>query len=139
MSTRAKGTFEITMTPHPPYDTAKGATIARASIDKKLEGELTATSKVEMISAMSEVKGSAGYVAIERINGTLNGRTGTFVVQHMGTMSRGTQSLTIHVVPDTGTGELEGLTGKMAIDIVEGKHFYTLDYDLPSSAPIALC
>jgi hypothetical protein len=84
-----------------------------------------------MLSAMGNVQGSAGYVAIERVTGTLHGKRGSFVLQHTGTMDRGAPSLSIHVVPDSGTEELVGLTGSMQIQIEQGKHFYTFDYSLP--------
>jgi hypothetical protein len=103
------------------------------SIDKKFSGDLEATSKGEMLTAMTEVKGSAGYVAIERVNGTLHGRSGTFVLQHSGTMTRGAPELSLTVVPDSGTGQLVGLAGKMTIKIEEGKHFYEFDYRLPET------
>ncbi len=83
-----------------------------------------------MLSAMTATKGSAGYVAIERVEGTLHGRKGTFVLKHDGSMDRGAPSLEVRVVPDSGTGELEGLRGRMQIDIVEGKHLFTFDYEL---------
>src|SRR5271165_4091355 len=99
------------------------------SIDKQFHGDLEGTSKGEMLGAMTEVKGSAGYVAIERVTGTLNGRSGTFVLQHSGTMTRGTQHMTITVVPDSGTGGLAGISGSMTIIIKEGgKHFYEFEY-----------
>jgi hypothetical protein len=128
MPKQASGTFDVQATPHPPYDAAPGATLGRLTLAKQFRGDLEATSTVEMLSAMSEVKGSAGYVAIERIGGALHGRTGTFVVQHSGAMTRGAPSLSISVVPDSGTGELTGISGTMGIDIVDGKHFYRFDY-----------
>lgn len=128
MSTQAKGTFQVQANPQPPYDTAEGATLSRVSINKQLQGDLEAASTVEMLGAMTETKGSAGYVAIERVTGKLHGRTGSFVLQHSGTMTRGELELVVSVVPDSGTGELKGISGKMKIDIVEGKHFYTFDY-----------
>ena len=93
-------------------------------------GDLEGESSVEMLSAGSSVKGSAGYVAIERVVGTLHGRTGTFVLQHSGSMNRGAPSLTISVVPDSGTGALTGLAGTMTIDIVDGQHRFAFDYTL---------
>ena len=84
-----------------------------------------------MLSAATAVKGSGGYVAIETVHGTLEGRTGTFILQHSGTMTRGAPQLIITVVPDSGTGELTGLTGKMTINIVDKNHFYDFEYDLP--------
>jgi hypothetical protein len=100
------------------------------SIDKQFHGGLEATSKGVMLAAMTAVKGSAGYVAIEKVSGTLGGRSGTFVLQHSGIMNRGAPQLIITIVPDSGTGELAGIAGKMAINIVEGKHFYEFDYTL---------
>jgi len=136
MTMHAAGTFEVKMTPEAPYDTAAGAALARVSIEKQFFGDLEATSRVEMLSAVTEIKGSAGYVAIERVMGRLNGRTGTFVLQHSGLMLRGKSELTIVVVPDSATGELKGLAGKMTIDIVEvidSKHFYGFDYTLDAA------
>ena len=100
------------------------------SIDKRFHGELEATSKGEMLSAGTGVKGSAGYVAIERVAGTLQGRNGTFVLQHSATMNRGTPRLTIAVVPDSGTGELTGLEGTMTIDVVDGRHSYVFEFSI---------
>ncbi len=126
----AKGTFEIQMTPEPPYSTADGITLARVRIVKQFAGDLVGASTVDMMGARTPVSGSAGYVAIERVIGTLAGREGTFVLQHSGVMTRGKQELTVTVVPDSATGELVGLSGRLAIDIVEGKHFYTFEYEL---------
>jgi hypothetical protein len=103
------------------------------SIDKQFHGELEGTSQGEMLTAMSSVKGSAGYVAIERVTGTLNGRKGSFVLQHTGIMNRGEPQLTITVVPDSGTDQLTGLAGKISIDISDGKHSYVLEYTLPEA------
>ena len=107
--------------------------LARMSIDKQFNGDLVATSKGEMLSAGTSVKGSAGYVAIERVIGTLGGRHGSFVLQHNGLMNRGAPQLTITIVPDSGTGELAGLSGSMAIIIADGKHYYELDYLLAAA------
>lgn len=103
------------------------------SIDKQFHGDLEATSKGEMLTAGTSVKGSAGYVAIERVSGTLGSRGGTFVLQHTGTMTRGAPQLTITVVPDSGTGQLVGLVGKMGIKIENGKHFYDFEYTLATT------
>ncbi len=103
------------------------------SIDKKFSGDLEGTSKGEMLSAMTAVKGSAGYVALERVRGTLHGRSGSFVLQHSGTMTRGVPELTVTVVPDSGVDQLEGLKGKMTIKIEGGRHFYEFEYELASS------
>lgn len=129
MNHKAQGRFDITRTAEPPYDTREGATLGRSHFDKRFEGDLVATSTVEMISAVSGVRGSAGYVAIERVEGTLGGRAGSFVLQHSGTMDRGASSLSVTVVPDTATGELAGLRGRLQIEIVDGKHLYTFEYD----------
>jgi len=133
MIMHAAGTFDVKLTPQPPEDKTEGSTLGRMSIDKQFHGDLEATSKGEMLSAMTAVKGSAGYVAIERISGTLQGRSGTFVLQHTGTMTRGEPLLTITVVPDSGTGQLAGLAGKMTIKIENGKHFYEFEYTLATT------
>ena len=133
MAARASGTFEVKLVPQPPEDKAEGSTMARMSIDKQIHGDLEATSKGQMLTAGTDVKGSAGYVAIERITGTLQGRAGSFVLQHSGTLTRGAPQQSITVVPDSGTGQLAGLTGKMTIDIVDGKHSYNFDYTLPEA------
>lgn len=130
MTTRATGTFEVTLTPAPSDDASPGPGIGRMSIDKRWHGDLEGTSRGVMLSAMTEVKGSAGYVAIERVTGTLKGKTGSFVLQHSGTMTRGAPQLIITVVPDSGTGELVGLTGTLTIIIADGKHSYEFDYSL---------
>ncbi len=128
MTTRASGTFEVKLNPLASDDKSEDATLGRMSIDKQFHGDLEATSKGQMLSAVTTVKGSAGYVAIERVSGTLHGRSGTFVFQHSGTMTRGAPELTVTVVPDSGTGQLVGLAGKMAINIVDGKHLYDFEY-----------
>ena len=130
MNARANGKFEVQLIPQGPQDKAEGAILARMSIDKQFHGDLEAVGKGEMLSAMTDVMGSAGYVAIERVTGTLRGSSGAFVLQHAGTMTRGAQQLTVSVVPDSGTGQLAGLTGTMTIDIVDGQHFYDFAYTL---------
>jgi 2-methylaconitate cis-trans-isomerase PrpF len=127
MTAHATGTFEVKMEPQSEEKT-EGATLVRTLLSKQFHGALEGTSKVEMLSAMSSVKGSAGYVAIEHFTGTLGGRSGTFVLQHSGTMTRGTPQLSITVVPDSGTGQLTGLSGKMTVDVSGGKHSYVFDY-----------
>lgn len=126
---RASGAFDVKLTPQATEDGAP----SRMALDKQFYGDLEATSKGEMLSAMGGVQGSAGYVAIEKVTGSLKGRTGTFVLQHSGTMTRGTPHLTITVVPDSGTDQLEGLSGTMAIEIADGKHSYTFEYALPGA------
>jgi hypothetical protein len=126
----ASGTFEVAMIAQGQEDKTDGTTLARMSIDKKFSGDLTGSSKGEMLSAMTGTKGSAGYVAIERVLATLDGRTGTFVLQHTGTMTRGVPQLSVTVVPDSGTGQLAGLTGTLTIKIEGGKHFYDFEYTI---------
>lgn len=131
MAVRVSGSFDVTLTPQ-TTDESSGITLGRTAIDKQFHGPLEGTSKGEMLTALTSVKGSAGYVAIERVTGTLGGRTGTFVLQHDATMTRGAPQLAIVVVPDSGTGELEGLTGTMGIRIEGGKHFYDFEYTIPA-------
>jgi uncharacterized protein DUF3224 len=130
MVTRAQGTFDVKLTPQPADEKAESPVLGRMSIDKQFHGDLQGTSKGEMLTAGTGVKGSAGYVAIERVTGTLNGRSGAFALQHSGTMTRGAPQLTITVVPDSGTGQLAGLSGKMTIQIADGKHSYEFEYTL---------
>ena len=127
---RATGTFDVKLNPQKLADSAADTTLGRMSIDKQFHGDLEAVSKGEMLSAGTSVKGSAGYVAIERVSGTLQGRSGAFVLQHTGTMTRGTAQLSVTVVPDSGTGQLAGLAGTMTINIVDGKHFYDFEYTI---------
>jgi hypothetical protein len=132
MATRASGPFDVKVTPVASEEKGEGISVGRMSVDKQFHGDLEGSSKVEMLTAGTSVKGSGAYVAIEWFSGTLHGRRGTFVLQHMGTMTRGAPSLTVTVVPDSGTGDLTGLTGKMAINIApDGKHSYDLEYALP--------
>lgn len=126
--TKATGTFEVKLN---PQDQGADAPVGRMEIDKQFQGDLTGTSKGQMLmAASSSVKDSAGYVAIERVTGTLNGRRGSFYLQHNGVMTRGVGELTITVVPDSGTDQLVGLRGKMNIIIAEGKHSYEFEYTL---------
>ncbi len=118
------------MAAEPPYDVVDGVSLARVSFDKRFAGALDATSGVQMLGARTPVEGSAGYVAIERVTGTLDGKQGTFVLQHSGVMTRGARTLSVTVVPDSGTGELKGLSGRMDIQVVDGKHFYEFDFEL---------
>ena len=128
MTNHASGTFEVKLAPQTLADPASA--LSRMSIDKQFHGDLEATSKGEMLSAMTEVKGSGVYVAVERVTGTLQGRSGTFLLHHTGIMTRGVPQLSVTVVPDSGTGQLAGLAGKMDIKIDDGKHSYTFDYTL---------
>jgi hypothetical protein len=125
MSTQANGSFIVKLTPQTPE-----ADVGRMLIDKTFSGDLEGTSQGQMLTAMTDVKGSAGYVAIERVTGKLHDRSGAFALQHTGTMNRGTPQLSVTVVPDSGTGELAGLSGSMTIDISDGKHSYSFEYSL---------
>ena len=129
----AAGPFDVKLAPQPAEEKVGDPSVGRMSIDKQFHGDLEATSKGQMLSTMGDVKGSAGYVAMERVSGTLHGRKGTFALQHSGTMTRGTPTLTITVVPDSGTEELAGLAGRMEIHIVDGKHSYDFEYTLPAA------
>ena len=128
MSNNASGTFEVKL--NPQQDNVGDPTISRMSLDKQFHGDLEATSKGQMLAAGTDVQGSAGYVAIERVDGKLQSRTGTFALHHCGTMTRGVPHLTITVVPDSGTDQFVGLAGKMMINIVDGKHFYEFEYTI---------
>lgn len=132
MTTRASGTFEVKLIPQPADDLAPDPTVGRMTIDKQFHGDLEATSHGQMLSAMTSVKGSAGYVALERVVGTLQGRSGSFVLQHSGTMDRGTPQLSVTVVPDSGTDQLIGLSGRMTINAAE-THSYEFEYSLAES------
>ena len=124
----ASGTFDVKLAPQD--DKVEGTALGRFTIDKQFHGDLEGSSKGQMLGANTSVKGSAGYVAMEQVSGTLHGRSGTFVLQHSGTMTRGALQLSVTVVPDSGTGQLAGLTGKMDIKIESGKHFYEFEYEL---------
>src|SRR3954463_1816339 len=132
MPQHATGLFDVKVTPQQPdSDVAKAANLPRLTLDKQYHGDLEAISKGEMLAAQTETKGSAGYVAIERVTGTLKGKKGSFVLQHNATMNRGVPSLNIIVVPDSGTDDLKALSGKMNIIIgAGGKHSYEFDYAL---------
>jgi hypothetical protein len=130
MSAIAKGMFTVEMKPQSEPNVGEGVSLGRMSLEKSFEGDLTATSRGEMLTALTAVKGSAGYVAVERVTGTLNGRGGSFVFQHTGVMNRGAQQLSITVVPDSGTEALAGISGTFTLNVVEGKHFYEFEYSL---------
>ena len=131
MTHQANGTFEVNLAPLALADNAADPMLGRMSIDKQFRGELDATSRGEMLTAGTATRGSAGYVAIEKVSGSLQGRSGSFVLHHLGTMTRGNGHLSVHIVPDSGTGQLSGITGEMRIRVADGKHYYELDYSLP--------
>ena len=128
MTTRASGSFDVKLTPQATDDSSTAAAIGRLSIDKQFHGDLEATSRGVMLAAGTGIPNSAGYVALERVSGTLGGFTGSFVLQHSGTMNRGAPQLVVTVVPDSGTEGLTGLSGTMMIIIAGGKHSYEFDY-----------
>jgi len=131
VTAHARGTFDVKVTPAPGE--SKDAVPGRFLLDKQLHGDLEGTSKGQMLTAGDFTKGSAGYVAIEQVTGTLSGRSGSFALQHSATMTPGAQELNIKVVPGSGTGQLTGLTGTMMIEIKDGKHSYDFEYTLPET------
>ena len=134
MTTRATGTFDVKVVPQAADDYSEDGTLGRMTIDKVLHGDLAGTSKGQMLTAMTNVKTSAGYVAVERVTGTLHGAAGTFALMHTGTMTRGAPGLVITVVPDSGTAALTGLTGSFTIVRADGAHSYEFDYDIVPEA-----
>ncbi|WP_374517801.1 DUF3224 domain-containing protein [Undibacterium squillarum] len=126
-----RGSFDVQLQAQPAAEAIASAALGRRTIVKQFHGELDAASLGEMLSVHTAVKGSAAYVALERVSGTLNGKRGSFVLMHTGLMDKGQSSLTVQVVPDSATEELQGLSGTMQIEIREGKHFYVFDYQLP--------
>jgi len=128
-SMTARGTFEVTMTPQ-ASNTHNGITESRMSLEKRYHGNLEAQGSGTMLSTTTSAEGSAGYVAMERVAGTLHGRRGSFVLQHHGVMSRGAQALTVAIVPDSGTGELTGISGTCGISVAGGTHSYELHYSI---------
>lgn len=130
MTEHITGTFAVTMGKEAVHDAAEHAGIGRMSLDKQYHGDLDATGVGEMLAVMTATPGSAGYVAIEFVEGTLAGHSGSFFLQHTGTMDHGVPTLSVTVVPDSGTDELVGLAGRLNIRIVEGTHFYDFDYSL---------
>lgn len=131
--TRAAGSFEVKIVPQTSEREATDATLGRMSIDKEYSGDLQATGRGQMLTSVTDISGAAVYVAIERVSGTLNGKRGTFVLYHNGIATRSRRDLVITVAPESGTEELTGLQGTMSINIVEKKHFYELNFTLPSS------
>ncbi|MBP6597523.1 MAG: DUF3224 domain-containing protein [Arenimonas sp.] len=131
MTREVAGAFDVKLAPQPADERELGAAIGRMSLDKQFHGPLQAHSQGQMLAFRSAVEGSAGYVAMELVSGTLEGRSGSFVLQHSGTRDRGAMSLDLQVVADSGTGELTGLRGRMGIDITDGRHYYRFNYRLP--------
>jgi hypothetical protein len=126
-----KGAFDVKIHYEPATDEADGIAVGRATGDKRFHGSLDGTSHMQMITALTPVKGSVSYTAVERISGHLEGKQGSFVVVHAGVMNRGDQvHHSITIAPDSGTGDLAGIRGTMGIEIKDGQHFYELDYTL---------
>lgn len=127
MTKHASGTFEVKMTMQPVEENAP---VGRFTLEKEFQGDLQGTSKGQMLAISTAVEGSAGYVAMEQVNGTLDGRRGSFALMHNGIMTRGVPQLSVTVVPDSGTGDLTGISGQLDIKITDGKHFYEFDYTI---------
>ncbi|MCB9846880.1 MAG: DUF3224 domain-containing protein [Phycisphaeraceae bacterium] len=131
----ATGPFEVNLAPQADPAGVGDPSIGRLSLDKRFHGDLDARSRGQMLGVRTAIGGSAGYVAMELVEGTLAGKSGAFVLQHSSTMDRGTPTQSITVVPDSGTGGLEGLAGSMTIDITDGGHFYRFEYWFAPDAP----
>ncbi|MGK5045361.1 DUF3224 domain-containing protein [Janthinobacterium sp. GB4P2] len=131
MHAHATGSFSISMTPATAPQRAGRTSLGRVLLDKVYAGDLVATATGQMLNGVTDTQGAAGYVAMEAITGVLQGREGSFVAQHAGTMADGRQELSIFIVPHSGTGQLTGISGTLAIRIVNGQHFYDIDYSLP--------
>ncbi len=125
----ARGTFEVNMEPEPPFLEQDGVTLNRNAVRKEFSGDMAGTSEAQMLAAFTGTPGSAGYVAIEHFTGSVDGKPGSFVLQHNGVMNKGDARLTVTIVPDSGAGELAGISGTMEIDNDEGQHSYVLDYE----------
>ena len=133
MTRHAEGSFDVKVTPLLPDDATTGTAIGRYALDKHFHGDLEAASKGEMMAAGDQAKGTAGYVAIEQVTGTLQGHSGSFALQHIGTMNQGKYQLSVAVVPGSGSGKLAGIAGTMTITIISGKHSYAFEYTLPEA------
>jgi hypothetical protein len=130
---RATGSFEVSLEPLSNTEVSNNAHLGRLLLNKKFSGDLTASARGQMLSAGTATRGSAAYVAIDQVTGMLDGRQGSFMLQHTGRMNRGVPSLSIMVVPDSGTDELAGLSGTLSINVIDGKHFYDFLYSFPAS------
>ena len=125
----ARGPMEVEIEAEPPYSEQGGLKLNRNLVRKEFSGDLVGTSEAQMIAAFTGTHGSAGYVAIEHFTGSVGGKSGSFVLQHSGVMNKGDAQLTVTIVPDSGTGELVGISGTLEIDNDEGQHSYALDYE----------
>ncbi len=131
MTNRATGSFDVSMSPASPVERSGRTTLGRMVLEKQYSGDMIATGKGKMLTAVTDTKGSASYVAIEHVTGVLNGKEGSFVVHHTGTMAGGVDQLSIAIVPDSGTEELTGIAGKLTLKVVDGEHVFELEYSLP--------
>lgn len=131
MTRTARGTFDVALVPQPPAGEIESAGPGRLTLDKRYAGDLQGTARGQMLAIRTATQGSAGYVAIETVTGTLEGRSGSFALQHSGTMDRGAASLSVTVIPDSATDGLTGLRGTLRIDVAEREHRYVFDYELP--------
>ena len=125
----ARGTFDVTMEPEPPFLDQDGIKLNRNVVRKELSGDLVGTSEGQMVAAYTATPGSAGYVAIEHFTGSVGDKSGSFVLQHSGLMDRGDAALMVTIVPDSGTGELAGISGTLEIGNDAGTHSYVLEYE----------
>ncbi len=126
-----QGPLEVNIEAEPPYLEDGGTRLNRNAVTKTFSGDMVGTSEAQMITAFTDTPGSAGYVAIEHFTGSVGGKSGSFVLQHSGVMDKGTPQLTVFILPDSGSGELSGISGTLEIGNDEGKHSYSLDYELP--------
>jgi hypothetical protein len=133
MTTRASGTFDVKLVPDGDPDTADGIALGRMSLSKEFQGDLQGTSTGQMLHSGTETAGSRAYVAIERVTGSLGGKSGSFVLMHRGTMTKDGQELSVIVAPSSGTGELASLAGTFQIIIKDKKHYYEFDYTLAAA------
>nr|WP_114240993.1 DUF3224 domain-containing protein [Dyella sp. C9] len=131
MSNQARGSFEVKVTPQPPQDGVGDPAVGRMAIEKHFHGDLQGVGKGQMLAVGTAVEGSAAYVALERVSGSVHGRHGSFALQHSGTMHRGAPQLSVTIVPDSGTEQLTGIAGRLEIIIANGEHAYVLEYSLP--------
>ena len=125
----ARGTMDVATEAQPPFLEQDGIKLQRSTVRKKFSGDMVGQSEAQMVAAYTATPGSAGYVAMERFTGSVDGKSGSFVLQHQGVMDKGEATLTVTVVPDSGTGELDGISGSLAIDSDHGQHTYALDYE----------
>ena len=127
----ARGTFTVEINPDPPHHDQDGVKLNRNHVSKQYSGDVVGVAEAQMLAAYTDTPGSAGYVAIERFTGSVHGKSGAFVLQHNGVMNKGDAQLSVIIVPDSGTGELAGISGSLQIDVDEGQHSYTLAYERP--------